>query len=48
MVKEIKNLVVKNNCFREIKYDSLTDEMKKSALPLLMFMVIKRNGDIKS
>ena len=47
-LKEIKNIAVKNKCFKEISYESLTQEMKDKALPILMFMVMKRNGDIKT
>ena len=44
----MKNLAVKNDCFGEVEYESLTEEMKKRALPLLMFMVLKRKGVLKS
>ena len=47
-MKEISNLTEKNNCFGEINYSSITQEMKDKALPLLMFIVIKRNGELKS
>ena len=47
-MKEIKNLAVKNNCFGEVDYKSLSQEKKDKALPILMFMVKKRNGDIKT
>ena len=47
-MKEIRNLVIKNNCFRELDCDLLTQEIKDEASPLLAFIVIKRNGDIKS
>ena len=47
-MKEIKNLAVKNNCFGEVDYKSLSQEKKDKALPVLMFMVKKRNGDIKT
>ena len=46
--KEMKNLTEKNNCFAKLDYDQLTDEMKKKALPLLMFMIMKRNRLIKT
>lgn len=46
-MKEILNLSEKNKCFRETDYEQLTAEMKDKALPLLMFMVLKRHGDIK-
>jgi len=47
-MKVIKNLAVKNNCFGEVDYKSLSQEKKDKALPILMFMVKKRNGDIKT
>ena len=47
-MKELINLDVKNSCFREIYYDSLTQEMKDKALPLLLFMVMKRSGNLKT
>ena len=31
-----------------MNYDSLTIDMKSKALPLLMFMVIKRSGGLKA
>ena len=46
-LKEIGNLTG-NECFGEIDYSSLTQEMKDRALPILMFMIMKRNGDLKS
>ena len=47
-IKEIRNLAVKNECFGELDYSTLTQEMKDKALPLLMFMVMKRSGELKS
>ena len=47
-MKEIKNLAVKNDCFGEIEFKSLTQLMKDKTLHLLVFVVMKRNGDIKS
>ena len=47
-MKEIRNLAIKNNCFGELKCDSISEDVKRKALPLLMFMVLKRNGEIKS
>jgi len=47
-MKEIENLAVKNNCFGEVNYKSLSQEQKDKALPILIFMVKKRNGDIKT
>ena len=46
-LKEIKNLTG-NECFGEIDYETLTQTQKDKALPILMFMIMKRNGDIKS
>ena len=46
-VKEINNLL-KNECFGETDYDKLTQEQKDRALPILMFMILKRNGEIKT
>ena len=48
MMKETRNLAVKNDCFGEFSCESLTEEMKRRALPLLMFMSLKINGDLKS
>ena len=38
---------MKNNCFGEVDYKSITQEMKDRALPLLIFIVMKRNGELK-
>lgn len=46
-MKEIKNLV-KNECFGVLEYEKLTQEMEDKALPILMFMIIKRNGLLKT
>ena len=46
-MKEVKNLVSRE-CFGEVDYDSLTAEQKRNALPILMFMVEKRNGILKT
>ena len=40
---EIKNLT-DNDCFGETKYEKLMQEQKDRALPILMFMVLNRNG----
>jgi len=48
VMKEIKNLDEKNSCFGEIRYETLTQLMKDKALPLLLFMVLKRTGDLKT
>ena len=46
-MKEVKNLVARE-CFGEVSYESLTGEQKRNALPILMFMVEKRDGSIKT
>ena len=46
-MKEVRNLV-DNECFGELDYSTLTQEMKDKALPILMFMVLKRNGVLKT
>ena len=47
VLREIKNLT-DNDCFGETKYKKLTQEQKDQALPILMFIVLKRNGEIKT
>jgi len=47
-MKEILNLTVKNDCFGEIAYESIPSNMKDKALPVLMSMIMKRNGSIKT
>ena len=47
VMKEIRNLTT-NECFGEISFETLTQEMKDRALPILMFMIMKRNGNLKS
>ena len=47
-MKEMRSLTIKNQCFVELEHDSLTQEQKDKALPLLMFMFMKRNGTLKS
>ena len=46
-LKEIENFTG-NDCFGETKYSKLTQKMKDCALPILMFMIMKRNGLLKS
>jgi hypothetical protein len=46
-MKEIINLT-DNDCFGETKYEELSQEAKDKALPILMFMVLKRNGSLKT
>ena len=47
-MKESKNLTMKNNCFGEIDYKRMAQKMKDQVLPLLIFMVMKRNSELKS
>ena len=47
-MKEMRNLVVKNSCFEEIDYNPLNDKQKNRALPVLIFMIMKRNSITKS
>ena len=47
-IKDARNLVEKNECFGEVSKESPTKDMKSKALPLLIFMVAKRNFIIKS
>ena len=46
--KEINNLTIKNSCFGEIEYSSITQKMRDKALLLLIFRGIKRNRELKS
>jgi hypothetical protein len=46
-IKEIINLT-DNGCFGETEYEKLSQEAKDKALPILMFMVLKRNGLLKT
>ena len=47
-MKKVKNLAIKNNCFGEVDYESLTREMIDKSLPTLALIVLKRSGEIKS
>ena len=47
-MKEMKILTVKNSCFGCIEYPTITQETKDRALPLLMLMVLKTNGDLNT
>ena len=47
-MKEIKNLTIKSSCFGEIDYATITPDMNQKVLPLLMFLVHKRNVDLKT
>ena len=46
-LKEINNLVGRD-CFREVEYEPLTPRQKKLALPILKFMVEKRDRKLKT
>jgi hypothetical protein len=46
-MKELNNLV-KRDVFGEVEYESLSPQQRKWALPILLFMVMKRNGTLKS
>ena len=46
-MKEILNLT-ENDCFGEMDYNTLNQEAKNKALPILMFMILKRNGMLKT
>ena len=48
IMKELINLDAKNSYFSEIDCDTITPEMKSKALPLLMLMVIKCSGELKT
>ena len=48
VMKEIRNLAEKNDCFKEVIYRRLIEEMKKRSMPILIFIMAKRNGIIKS
>jgi hypothetical protein len=47
IMKELNNLV-KRDVFGEVDYESLSPQQHKWALPILLFMVMKRNGTLKS
>ena len=47
IVKETNNMTCRK-VFGEVVYESLTALQKKWALPILLFMVMKRNGVLKS
>ena len=47
-MKEIRNLAEKNDCFGKVDYIKIIDEMMKKTLPLLMLMVAKRDGYVKT
>jgi hypothetical protein len=42
IMKELNNLV-KRDVFGEVEYESLSPQQRKWALPILLFMVMKRN-----
>ena len=43
----MKNLTLKKNCFGEIDYDSMIQEMKDKVLLLLMLMMMTHIGELK-
>lgn len=45
-IKELTQML-KRTVFEEIEYDSLTAEDIRNALPILLFLTEKRNGDVK-
>ena len=47
-MKEICNLAVNNEVFREVEHKLLSQEDKDKTLPALIFMLMKRNRIIKS
>ena len=47
-MNETSNLSIKNDYFGEVDYDKLSQEMKDKALFILMLVIMKRNGEIKS
>jgi hypothetical protein len=47
IMKELNNFV-KRDVFGEVKYESLSPQQRKWALPILLFMAMKRNGTLKS
>ena len=47
-IKEMYNIITKNSCFSKLKYTSLIEEIIREAVLLLVFMTVKRNGEIKS
>ena len=47
IIKEMDNMIFRK-VFGEVVYGSLTAQQKKWALPILLFMVMKRNGTLKS
>ena len=46
--KKAKESAMKDNCFGATEYSKLTQDMKDEALPILMFMVLKCNGLLKT
>lgn len=46
-MKELINLT-NNDCFGETNYDSLTQEEKNKAFPILMFIILKKNWLLKT
>ena len=46
-MKELENLTG-DKFFGEIDFESIIQEMKDQLLPILMFMIMKRNSNIKT
>ena len=46
VIKEINNLVSRE-CYSEVPYKSQNDKQKKQSLPILRFMILKRDGKLK-
>jgi hypothetical protein len=47
IMKELNNLV-KRDVFGEVEYESLSPQQRKWELPILLFMVMKRNVTLES
>ena len=47
-MKEMKNLTLKKNCFGDIECGSMIQETQDKALPLLMFMIMKRSSELNT
>ena len=45
---KVLNNLTGNDCFGEVDYDKISQDDKDKALPILMFMVLKRNGILKT
>ena len=47
VMKEINSLV-SHECFSKVPFKTLTDKQKKHTLPILMLMLLKGDGELKS